>query len=353
MTKDLPPFTCSSSPGLVSLLHRLRCSIAISTYQAGKVIFISPKNENELIQFPRSFKKPMGIALWDNRLAIATQNAVIVYRDAPGQAAGYPKKPGTYDALYVPRAVYYTGELDIHDLQFTRSGLIAVNTQFSCVSLIDDNHSFTSIWKPSFIDGLTPGDCCHLNGMVVENGQPKFLTALGSTSTPKGWRAHKASGGVLIDASTQDLVLDKLPMPHSPRQYPEGLFLLLSATGELIRVDTTKGSHEVIHRFDGFVRGMDRIGDYLFIGLSKLRTTSEAFGDLPIASRSPICGVAAFHLPSAKVIGYIKYETSVEEIFEVRVLAGIVRPGILSIEKNDHDGIIMIPDGIYWPTKKD
>lgn len=353
MKSDLSPFTCTASPGFASLLHKLKCSIAISTYQAGKLIVISPKNENELTQFLRSFKKPMGIAMHDNRLAIATQNEVVVYRHAPGQARRYPKKPDTYDTLYVPRSVYYTGELDIHDLQFTPKGLIAVNTRFSCVSLIDDNYSFTSVWKPSFIPDLIPGDCCHLNGMVLENGQPKYLTALGSSSEVQGWRANKASGGVLIDAHTQDLILEKLSMPHSPREYREGLFALLSGTGELIRIDTTSKSYEVIHRFDGFVRGMDRIGDVLFIGLSKLRATSTAFGDLPIASRSLMCGVVAFHLPSSKVIGYVKYETAVEEIFDVQILHGAIRPAVLSIEKNEHDGIIMIPDGVYWPTSKE
>jgi hypothetical protein len=98
---------------------------------------------------------------------------------------------------------------------------------------------------------------------------------------------------------------------------------------------------------------MDRIGDFLFIGLSKLRTTSVAFGDLPIAAHSPVCGVAIFHLPSRKVIGELKYETSVEEIYEVKIIPGIVRPAIMSIEKNEHDGVITVEDGVFWPVKAD
>jgi len=295
----------------------------------------------------------MGIAFRNDKLAVATQNDVVVYRDVPGQGKRYPKRPDTYDALYLPRSIYYTGELDIHDVQFISTGLLAVNTRFSCVSIINEDYSFTSVWKPSFIENLVPGDCCHLNGMVVENEKPKYLTALGATQEERGWRLNKASGGVLINAETQEFILEKLAMPHSPRLYREGLFTLLSATGELIRVDIEKKTYEVIHRFDGFVRGMDRIGDFLFIGLSKLRTTSKSFGDLPIASRSLMSGVVAFHLPSAKVIGYIRYETSVEEIFDVQVLPGITRPGILSIEKNEHDGIITVPDGVYWPIRSE
>jgi uncharacterized protein (TIGR03032 family) len=215
--------------------------------------------------------------------------------------------------------------------------------------LINDNFSFTEVWRPSFITRLVPEDSCHLNGMVVVDDKPKYLTALGSTSTEKGWRASKANGGILIDADTQEIIVKGLGMPHSPRLYKEGLFVLLSATGELARVDIAKGSYEVVHRFNGFVRGMDRIGDMLFIGLSKLRTTSVAFGDLPIASHSPICGVAMYHLPSGKFIGQLKYETTVEEIYEVRVLPHSIRPAIMSIEKNEHDGVITVAEGVYWP----
>jgi uncharacterized protein (TIGR03032 family) len=189
--------------------------------------------------------------------------------------------------------------------------------------------------------------------MVVVNDQPKYLTALGETNTVKGWRATKANGGILIDGESQNIILRQLSMPHSPRLYDNELFVLLSGTGELARVDIAKGSYEVVHRFNGFVRGMDRVGDFLFIGLSKLRTTSQAFGDLPIAAHSPVCGVAVFHLPSGKLIGQLKYETSVEEIYEVKVLPGSVRPAIMSIEKNEHDGVITVPDGVYWPKKAD
>lgn len=351
MAAELPPLACSYTPGFSNVLHQLKSSIAISTYQAGKVIFISAKNDNELIQFPRSFPKAMGIALHDNKLAIASRNGVNTYLNIPGKQ--YPKRPNTYDALFVPRSVYFTGELDIHDLEFTSRGLLAVNTRFSCVAIIDDSQSFTEVWRPSFIKESTPHDQCHLNGMVVRNGELMYATALGATNEDRGWRPGKANGGVLIDAKTQQLVLENLPMPHSPRLYGEGLLMLLSATGELVKVDVENGKYSVIHRFDGFVRGMDRIGDILFIGLSKLRTTSKAFGDLPIAEHSPWCGVVAFHLPTSKVIGQLKYENSVEEIFDVRVMPSMNRPAILSIEKNEHEGVIALKQGVFWPLPAD
>ena len=57
------PFSCTYSPNLPELLLQLKCTIAISTYQAGKVVFISAVDENNLVQLPRNFSKAMGLAI--------------------------------------------------------------------------------------------------------------------------------------------------------------------------------------------------------------------------------------------------------------------------------------------------
>ena len=60
--KALAPFSCQFSPQVPELLLKLNCTIAISTYQAGKLVFISAKDEDSLSQLPRNFNKAMGIA---------------------------------------------------------------------------------------------------------------------------------------------------------------------------------------------------------------------------------------------------------------------------------------------------
>jgi hypothetical protein len=63
MAEHLQPLTCTHSANLPELLSSLNCSIIISTYQAGKVIFISALDNSRLIQLPRNIQKPMGIAI--------------------------------------------------------------------------------------------------------------------------------------------------------------------------------------------------------------------------------------------------------------------------------------------------
>lgn len=348
MEKNLAPFSCTYSPNIPELLQQLNCSLAISTYQAGKVIFISPKDRDHLVQLPRQFPKPMGIALQKNKLALATMNEVIVLSNNAELAKTYPKQPNVYDGLFLPRSTYYTGELDIHDLHWTPQGLLAVNTRFSCLSYITDDCSFTPYWKPDFITDLTPDDNCHLNGLAMKGDKPRYVTVLGKTNSPQGWRATKATGGCLIDIASNEILVEGLPMPHSPRIYDGKVYVLLSATGELAEVDLQNKKYIVLKRLDGFVRGLDRIGDYIFIGLSKLRQTSTAFADLPIAQRSIFCGVVAMHLPTASIAGFIKYETSVEEIYDVKVIPGMMRPGILNLEKPEFRMALATPTKTFW-----
>ena len=229
MNASLPPFSCTYSPNLPELLWQLECTLVISTYQAGKAIFLSATSPDELVQLPRNFNTPMGLAVDGRHLAIATRDDIVVLANAPSLATSFPSQPGKYDGLYVPRAVYFTGTVNIHDLDWGKDGLWAVNTLFSCLALIDDEFSFKPQWHPPFVSDLVPEDRCHLNGMAMVDGCPQYMTALGETDTQTGWRANKISGGVLMHVESREIVLRNLPMPHSSRVYDGRLYLLLSA----------------------------------------------------------------------------------------------------------------------------
>lgn len=354
MPQALAPFSLQYTPQVPELLFKLNCTLAITTYQAGKLIFISPKDENYLVQLPRNFEKPMGMA-YDHasqRLALACKNEIITFSNSVELATHYPKSQGTYDALYVPRTTYHTGPLDIHDLRFGEGRkLYAVNTLFSCLVEIEDNYNFKPYWTPPFIDKLVSEDRCHLNGMVVVEGKPKYATAFNQGNTAQSWRETVTSSGVLFDVEHNEVLAENLPMPHSPMAVGDELYVLLSATGELARIDKASGKYEVIVQVDGFVRGMSLYNDYLFIGLSKLRKNSSTFGKLPFAEKANQSGILIVHLPTGSIAGQITYKTSVDEIYDVHVLPDTVRPNILNTLSDDHKQALMIPGTTYWAQK--
>ena len=72
-------------------------------------------------------------------------------------------------------------------------------------------------WQPFFISELAAQDRCHLNGLALENEQPRYVTALGAGDSQGSWRPTKFSGGVLMDVPTNQIILENLAMPHSPR----------------------------------------------------------------------------------------------------------------------------------------
>jgi uncharacterized protein (TIGR03032 family) len=295
----------------------------------------------------------MGIAIKPGKMAIAVQDEVIVLSNSHELAVSYPPKPNTYDGLFLPRASYYTGHVDMHDLEWSGDDLWAVNTRFSCLAKVDSDYSFKPVWSPTFISRLAPEDRCHLNGMAFLNGMPKYTTALGMTDSFEGWRENKAVGGIIIDVETDRIIADELAMPHSPRIYDGELYCLLSALGQLIKINANDGSYEVKHQFDSYVRGMARHGDYLFVGLSKIRKKSSSFGDLPIAEKSTHCAIDVLYFPTMSKVGKIQYMTSVEELYDVKILEGMRRPNVLSTLKDDFRKALVIPGATFWAKEKE
>ena len=243
----------------------------------------------------------------------------------------------------------------MHDIQYSPQGLLGVNTMFSTVCKINDNFSFEAIWKPKWITELKPEDRCHLNGLALDpSGNPKYISALGIGNSSHSWKEEMLNGGLLIDMQSNEIVLGNLAVPHTPRIYQDGIWMLLSATGELVKVDVQSGTYEVVTDLNGFARGMDRIGDYLFIATSKLRPDSSIFKKAPVAKRSVVCGITIVYVPTGKPCGSIHYQTSVAELYDLIILEGNVRPYIFNLEKGFHKVSVVTDEEVFWnnPNKE-
>lgn len=288
-------------------------------------------------------------------MAVATKHALVLLANDPRLAPAYPRQPGTYDALYVPRSVHHVGALAVHDMVFTDHGLVGVNTLFSCLFQLDPRHSFRPVWKPPFVSELVPEDRCHLNGIAAVGSEIRYATALGRTDAAGEWRPGKERGGVLMHVPSGEVLLDGLAMPHSPRVYDGILHLLLSSTGELVAVDLAGGGsrYEVVNRVPGFARGMARAGDYLFVATSLIRK-QHTFGDLRIAGRRDlVCGITILHLPSGAIVGDLRYVRSCEEIYDVQFLPGVIRPGLLGLHDETHLRALSTPDQTFWGAERE
>src|SRR6056297_1055186 len=119
---DPSPFQLTCTPAVPELLRKLGCTLALSTYQAGKLVFVSAQDDERLVQLPRSFRRPMALAWKDDLLVLSTAHTVELFVNDPRMASAYPRQPGTYDALYLPRQTLQTGHIDAHGLEWDASG---------------------------------------------------------------------------------------------------------------------------------------------------------------------------------------------------------------------------------------
>jgi len=340
---------CEVSEGFASWMAHSGGSVAISTYQAGRVVMVG-RNGRQTTVLPRQLPRPMGLARNGDVIAIACHHEVTYFANAPVLAPHYPEENcRRYDALYLPRASYLTGGLDVHDIGFAGDCLWVVNTSFSCLSVLSEAFSFIPRWYPPFISQLVPEDRCHLNGLAIVDGAPKFVTAHGMTDDAGGWRANKTNGGVLIEVDSGQCVLTGLSMPHSPRQHDGRLWMLNSGMGELCVVEPEKNRYETVCALPGYVRGLCFVKHYAIVGLSKVRS-SHLFEGLPVQERFPelLCGAAVVDLKTGQNLGAFEFTDGCDELYDVLFLPGVSRPSLLNKERLAKRQGVSAPDFAYW-----
>ena len=308
-------------------LNQLGSAMLVSTYQTGKLI-CARYDGGQLNTHFRNFSRPMGLAVAPGRIAVGTRAEVLDYRNFPAVAPKVEPK-GKHDACFLPRNKHFTGDIRIHEVAFAQGELWLVATNFSCLATLDAEHSFIPRWKPPFISQLTSEDRCQLNGLCVIDDEPRYVTALGETDEPGGWRENKASGGILMDVETGEIVLSGLSMPHSPRWSEDRLWVLESGKGTLSVADLDAGTVETVAELPGFTRGLLFAGGLAFVGLSQVRETAT-FGGLPLMERldERLCGVWAVNPQSGQIVGFLRFEELVQEVFDVALLAGVRYPEI-------------------------
>ncbi len=176
------------TPRLPEILTHLNASLLVTTYQAGKLLVLGAHEGKLTISF-LDYDQPMGLAVSPKRIAIGTRRQMHFL-----VPAHETQGPGSeYDGCFVPRSSFYTGSIHGHDLGWGGEGLWIVNTLFSCLSTLHEDYSFVPHWRPPFISQLIDQDRCHLNGMAIEGGLPRYVTAMSETDTAAGWRPNKAT----------------------------------------------------------------------------------------------------------------------------------------------------------------
>jgi uncharacterized protein (TIGR03032 family) len=172
-------------------------------------------------------------------------------------------------------------------------------------------------------------DRCHLNGIAVIDGRPAFVTTLGESDEPDGWRANKLDGGCVVEVESSSVVARGLSLPHSPRWHRDQLWLLESGEGALCKIDPADGSKETVAELPGFARGLAFAGGLAFVGLSHPREGAEYEG-MPLLERfeERFCGIWIVDIGRGEPRGYLRFEEELREVFDLAILHGMSFPEI-------------------------
>nr|WP_178137899.1 TIGR03032 family protein [Thermomonas alba] len=327
----------SCSRGLAGWLGQHRLSLAITSYQTGRIYLVGSDRQGRVSFFERIFERAMGVVGNAQRIYLGGLYQLWRFENVlrPNEVIH-----GQFDKCYVPRNAQTIGDLDIHELGIRKDGrVVFVNTKYSCLAELSPTHSFKAIWKPKFISKLAPEDRCHLNGLAMVDGEPRYVTAVSRSDSVDGWRERRRDGGVVIDVQTDEIVCEGLSMPHSPRWHNGRLWLLNAGTGYLGWVDFEKKAF-VPHAFvPGFARGLSIIGNVAAVGLSKPRNQRfeglQLDEELKKRDAEPWCGVQIVSLANGDVTNWIRFDGDITEIFDISFLPNVKHPMMIGLRTNE------------------
>ncbi|MBE9076943.1 TIGR03032 family protein [Romeria aff. gracilis LEGE 07310] len=354
-----PRLEITGSRQFTAWLAEQPLSLAFTTYQAGKMFWLGLQPDGRLSVFERTFERCMGLCIQDSTLWLSTLYQLWRFENTLPAGQNYQG----YDALYVPQMSYVTGDLDIHDVVIAQApgksdrasasteheNPVFVNTLFSCLAQPSATHSFVPVWQPPFISKLAAEDRCHLNGLALRDGQPRYVTAISQSDVADGWRDQRVDGGCVVDIESNEVIATGLSMPHSPRWYRGQLWLLNSGRGEFGYVDVATGRFEAVTFCPGYLRGLAFAGDFAVVGLSEPRH-NKSFQGLPLddaltaKGATPRCGLGVIDLRSGDLVHTLRIEGVIAELYDVAVIPGVRRPMAIGFRNDEIRRVLSVGD---------
>ncbi|MGA1932839.1 TIGR03032 family protein [Arcobacter sp. YIC-464] len=362
--EDKFDFSSTYSDNFPKILKALNISLAVTSYQSERLILVRSDEEGNLDTNLKAFPRPMGVYVDEDRITLGTLTSVVEFRRSDEVLESIKKgsldNTGNFtkkvlekdkeemqrlkderekelseikkaDSLYLHRASLTTGMINIHDIAWGDEGLWVVNSTFSCLSTLSPDSSFVARWKPPFISELVPEDRCHLNGMAMLDGKPKYVTTFNKEDTRDSWNETKIYDGTLIDVDTNEILIDGMIMPHSPKVYNGEVYVCDSGYGTVFKYNPITKERTQIVKLQGFTRGLYFYGGIMFVGTSQVRV-SDMKNPMPISKEynETYAGVWMINLEDNSVIGYIKFDGDVDQIYDVAIIPDSINPEIIS-----------------------
>ena len=105
-----PPYSVQASPGFADWLHQTGGSVAVTTYQIGKLFLIGAPAADRLSVTERTFQRCLGVAVVGRSLYLAGLNNILRFENIVPIA----QQLEGHDGVFAPRVSWYTGDVFAH-----------------------------------------------------------------------------------------------------------------------------------------------------------------------------------------------------------------------------------------------
>ncbi|KZN54815.1 hypothetical protein N474_17240 [Pseudoalteromonas luteoviolacea CPMOR-2] len=355
-------FASEYSENFPKILQALGISLVVSSYQSHALMLLRSRADT-LNCSVKKFVRPMGLSVSEDRLLVSTVNRIVNFkasdmsrssvvsgnlddldalatklRDEQRDTTSFKQLRSEQisaikqcDVLFTERSSLTTGTLNTHDIAWGDEGLWVVNSSFSCLATLSSENGFTARWKPHFISELRPEDRCHLNGMAMLDGKPRYVTTFNTKDQQDSWRTEL--NGTLIDVEKNEILLDGLSMPHSPRCHEGLVYFCNSGCGEVVSYNPTTKTRSVIVTLPGFTRGLTFFGDLILVATSHVRAT-KAVSDIPLSAshteRDTVCGIWVINKHTGAVLSNLKFKGDVSQLYDLCIIPNTTYPEMIS-----------------------
>ena len=270
-------------------------TLLISSHSDNKVISLQNNNLSSI-----GIMSARGISSNDDFIAIASIDSIKIYNKKTGVFAG------TINS-YSPA---------IHEIKFIENNKIIASDPSNSSLLQLSLGSSSVIWTVPGVDSINADYRSLINGVCTENDLPKYVTVLGISNIPNGWRNEaEQSHGALIDVQNNNIVLNNLNFPHSPRIDKDSVWFLNSGLNQVCKWAPGDSDFTVVSTVHGWSRGLLVLDEYLLVGVSQGRASSMSN---VISDHLDEPGIAVINKSTGEQLEFESID--VQEIFDMLIV---------------------------------
>jgi len=273
-------------------------SLLVSTLSKGQLLCL----RNGQWGF-KNINSDLGMSVNNGKVAITGSNNIRIYDENSGSFI----------------KTILTNEIDIHQIFIKNDETALITAPIkSSILWYSDDFSSSAAWS---LRGYVDGDknYSYVNSLLTDGETPQYALSLGISDGQGTWRDESKLGhGALIDINSNYPVLRTLSLPHSLSRINNEIYFCNSGHGEFCKWTPGDFNHEVVFKYDGFLRGVCQLDDtHVAIGVSQGRWNSGQNMNIdPLAAP----GILIVDISTGTQVDFEPLD--IKEIFDIVLISG-------------------------------